>query len=232
MKKYVVIFIALLVLCACTFQQQLQYPERWAYVMCIKHASKDIAVSSMNQYTKRNSYLPPKKQEKQPEFKNFSIFGKRGIVDTEWSYIPQAIDKLNYVTNEIVLAEGESITDFNGFTIKATADSLIISNGKKRYSIKEKLDWTDIESIGGIAYGGHHGPRPIFGWKQFLWSIGLRESMWDYHGPKNIKPHRYLKWCLSPTENHSSNFEIYTMYVPSRDVAWIKRKVWYDSTWK
>lgn len=233
MKKSIVLILALLVLCACSFQQQqLQYPERWMYVMCIKHASKDIALSSMNVYSQRFSYLSPKKQEKEPEFKNFSIFGKRGIVDTEWSYIPQAIDKLNYVTNEIVLAEGDTITDFNGFTIEATANALVVSNGKKRYTIKEKQDWSDIESKGRVNYAGHIGHKYISEWQMFLWSIGLRDDMWDYPDPNDIKPHRFMKWCLSPIDKESCNFEIYTVYIPKRDVAWRKRNVWYKSTWK
>lgn len=232
MKKYVVIFLALLVLCACTFQQQLQYPERWQYIMCIKHATKDISISCMNSHSKRLSALSPKKQRKSSEFKFFSNFGKNGTIDTDISFIPQYTDKLNYITNEIVLEEGKSITDFNGFTITAKSDNLVISNGEKYYHIKEKHDWTDITSKGDFEYGGHIGTYVVSGWQNFLWNLDLRDSHIAEKDPADIKEHRYFKWCVSPIDGIPNQFEVYTEYwtnlagPPSR-----MQHNWYKSTW-
>ena len=203
------------------------------YVMCIRHESKEIAVSCINNSDKILSTLSPKKQAERPEFKNFSIFGKRGIVDTDWSFLPQVTDKLNFIINEIVLAEGESIVDFNGFTISAEQDALVVSNNKKKYRIKEKHDWTDITSKGTLTYCGHYGANPLNGWQWFLWSVGLRDDMWDYSREEDIKEHRFFKWCVSPIEEAPSEFQVETRYLSSPpEVLYIKSKTWYKSTWE
>lgn len=242
MKKLRIYFTAVIVAnfflinsCAFTWQQQQMYtcqPKRWCYVMCIKHATKDISINCLNSTEKWLSLLSFGEQQKAPEFHSFSNFGRKGSIDMELSWLPDVTNTLYYVVNEITLHPGEEMKDFNGFTIKAKSDYLLISNGKKDYRIKEKKDWTDIESKGTFKYCGHIGTNPVFGWKKFLWDIGLRDSAYDDQAPKNIKAHRFLKWCLSPTDDKSSDYVIYTMYIPHKDVVWTKRKVWYDSTWE
>lgn len=222
-------------LCACSFQQQQQFtsPERWMYIMCIRHESKDIAVLCMNNSHRELSALPPSKQAKMPEFKNFQVFGKRGVVETDWSFIPQVTDKLNYIVNEVVLSTGESIVDFNGFTISAEHDALAVSNKRKKYRIKEKNDWNEITSQGGIDYAGHYGPNPVSKWQMCLYSLGLREDMWDYPEEKDIKKHRFFKWCVSPIEGKPDEFQVQTRFIPNAPVLLcIMRETWYKSTWE
>lgn len=246
MKKLRIYFTTVIVaivflMNSCVFmwqqQQQQMYayqPKRWCYVMCIKHATKDISINCLNSTEKWLSLLSFDEQQKTPEFHSFSNFGRKGSTDIELSWLPDVTNTLYYVVNEITLHPGEEIKDFNGFTIKAKNDYLLISNGKKNYRIKEKKDWSDIESKGTIKYGGHRGGNPLFPWhlKYWLYFFGLSDSDMDFPDPKNIKDHRFLKWCLSPTDNKSSDYIIYTMYIPHKDVVWRKRKVWYDSTWK
>lgn len=233
MKKILLMVFALLLLPGCSFQKQLKYPERWMYVMCIRHESNDIAVSCINSSNKILSTLSPKKQAQMSEFKNFSIFGKRGTVDTDCSFFPQVTDKLNYIINEVVLSDGESIVDFNGFSISAGKDYLLVSNNKKKYRIKAKHDWTDITSKGAIYYCGSRGARYVSDWHMFLWSIGLRESIWDDVDEKEIKEYRFFKWCVSPIEGKPNEFRVTTRYMPHPpELLCITWKTWYSSTWK
>ena len=112
----------------------------------------------MGGYGNRFSSSPPSYIEAENEFKNFFIFGSKGTVDIDESFIPQTNTPINYVTNEVCLSVGESIIDFNGFTIGAEQDGFVVSNGKKSMLISEKHDWSEIISKGFFLYGGHIGP--------------------------------------------------------------------------
>ena len=215
-------------------------PELWTYVMCIRHATKDIVIHSMNKYGDDEfSLLSLEKQQRSLEFKDFSVFGKRGIVDSQVSWIPGLTNTLNYVVNEIILTPGEEITDFNGFKIKAENDCLVISNGRLNYRIKEKKDWSDLEALGPAFYAGHLGPNPLFEWqfKYWLCRLTLQNVEVDYSDPKDYKPHRRHKWCLVPISKGSREFEIYSIFVPSTGGAYRgphtyrAYKTWYKSTW-
>ena len=96
--------------------------------------------------------------------------------------------------------------------------------------ISEKHDWSEITSKGFFLYGGHIGPKIVGDLRKFLWNIGLRDSGMEYTKPENVKKHRYLKWCISPKETNSNEFEVYTIYIPACDVVWRKRKVWFTSS--
>lgn len=223
------ILIPLTLISCLTFQNRIDAHSQWVYIMNIRHPSKNIALSCMGVYGKSFSSSPPSHIEAANEFKNFSIFGSKGTVDIDESFSPHIDATINYVTNEVRLADGESITDFNGFTIKVEQDGFVVSNGKKSIFISEKHDWSEITSNGSFLYGGHVGPKSVGGLRRLLWNIGLRDSAIEYTKPENVKKHRYLKWCISPIETNSNEFEVYTIYIPARDVVWRKRKVWFTS---
>lgn len=221
------ILVSLTLISCLTFQSQIDANSQWVYIMNIRHPSKDISLSCMGVYGKHYSSSPPSRIETANEFKNFSIFGSKGTVDIDESFRPDFDNAINYVTNEVILSDGESITDFNGFTINVEQDGFVVSNGKKSIFISEKHDWSEITSNGFFVYGGHVGSNSVSGWRWLLWNIGLRDSAIEY--TENIKKHRYLKWCISPMETNSNEFEVYTIYIPDRDVVWRKRKVWFTS---
>ncbi len=58
-----VLLTILMLLTSCYQQIDPRYPECWTYVMCIRHAERDIAVSCLNAYSDRLSSLPRKQQE-------------------------------------------------------------------------------------------------------------------------------------------------------------------------
>lgn len=178
--------------------------ERWLYIMYVRHSSKDIAISCSNAFDNRISSVPMKRQYLHPEFKNFQAFGCVGEIHTETSFIPQETDKLNIVVNDVELREGESIQDFNGFTISAEVDSLVISSGKHQLKLSENHDWSKITEMGSF----------------------------DYVGARQGRKYRYQKWCLSPLSPFSDDFEVYSVYIPNDDIAWFKRKIWYTSSSK
>lgn len=223
------IIISLALTSCLVFQKQTDAHSRWVYIMNIRHPSKDIALSCMGVYDHRFSSSPPSYIEKANEFKNFSVFASKGTVDIDESFIPQTDTSLHYVTNEVSLSVGESIIDFNGFEINAVQDGFVVSNSKKSIFIPEKHDWSEITSNGSFLYGGHMGPRNVGGLRKFLWNIGLVDSGIEYTKPENVKKYRYLKWCISPIETSSNEFEVYTIYIPARDAVWRKRKVWFQS---
>lgn len=196
------------------------------YIMCIRHHSKDIALTCLNTYGTFLSQLSPDQMLKTNEFENPSVFGSRGTTDTEEVYMPQVNNRIQYVTNEVELSSGESITDFNGFTIKAEEDAFVVSNGKRKVLISEKQDWLEITSNGFFEYGGQCGSRPVEGWQEFLWCLGFRKSMLEY---KPAKECRYWKWCISPVKDNPNEFEVYTVYIPKNEVVWQRRKIWYSS---
>lgn len=178
--------------------------ERWIYIMYIRHSSKNIAVSCLNTFDNRISSLSIEQQQRLPEFKNFSAFGCTGEIHTEIGFIPQVTDKLNIVVNDIELNEGESIEDFNGFTISAESNSLVVSSRKREFRLSENHDWSGILMLGSF----------------------------DYAGIQKGQKYRYQKWCLSPLAPFSDDFEIYSIYIPKHDVAWFRRKIWYTSSSK
>lgn len=58
-----VLLTILMLLTSCYRQIAPRYPDCWTYVMCIRHAERDIAVSCLNAYFDRLSSLPRKQQE-------------------------------------------------------------------------------------------------------------------------------------------------------------------------
>ena len=235
---FVLCIVASAIVSSCVFQWQQQQqqmyeyqPERWCYIMSIRHSTKDIAVNSQYKPMKGFSLLSLDEQRKESEFKRFSNFGKQGIVIEETSWMPDVTNTLNYVVNEIVLHPGEQIEDFHGFIIKAEKDCLLVSNGERDYRIKEKKDWSEVESEGCFYYGGHIGERPLFPWnfKYWLNLFTFKDANRDKADPQSIKAHRYLKWCLSPSNEKSNHFHIYSMYIPREKVQWREYKIWYDS---
>lgn len=210
-------------------QSNVRSQEYWTYIMCIRHSSKAIALSCLSSYINILSTTPPKRQQSSNEFRNFSVFGTKGTVDKEESFIPQEAEQLTYVINDVDLSVGESIIDFNGFTITAEENALVVSNGTNKMVIPEKHDWQEITDKGFFSYGGHIGSSVVKGWERFLWNIGLRESHIEYKNPKENKQYRYLKWCISPLEPNSNEFEVYSIYIPAKDVVWRKKKIWYTS---
>ena len=226
-RTILLILISLTLISCLTSQRRIEAHSRWVYIMNIRHPSKDIALSCMGVYGKHFSSSPPSRIVEANEFKHFFTFGLKGTIDIDESFIPQINTPINYVTNEVRLSDGESMIDFNGFTINVQQDGFVVSNGKKRILISEKYDWSEITSNGFFFYAGHIGPKRVDGLRKLLWNIGLRDSGMEC--VKLEKKHRYLKWCISPIETNSNEFEVYTIYVPARDVVWQKRKVWFTS---
>lgn len=197
--------------------------------MSIRHPTRDIALTCLNTYGNFLSTSTPEQLKATNEFKNVSVFGSRGTVDIDEGFVPDDDVRIKYVTNEVEMSIGESITDFNGFTIVAEADAFVVSNGKKKISISEKHDWSEITSNGFFEYGGSIGTVCVTGWKEIMWELGLRESRTEYKDPAAAKQHRYWKWCISPMAHNPSEFEVYSVYIPKNEVVWQKRRIWFAS---
>lgn len=197
--------------------------------MSIRHPTRDIALTCLNTYGNFLSTSTPKQLKATNEFKNVSVFGSRGTVDIDEGFVPDDDVIIKYVTNEVEMSIGESITDFNGFTIVAEADAFVVSNEKKKISISEKHDWSEITSKGFFEYGGSLGEVCVTGWKEIMWKLCLRESFTEYKDPAAAKQHRYWKWCISPAANNPGEFEVYSVYIPEKEVVWRKRRIWFTS---
>lgn len=202
-------------------------PDRWIYIMSIRHPTRDITLTCLNTYGNFLSTSSPEQLRETNEFNNFSIFGSKGTVDIDEGYMPNVSARIKYVTNEVELSIGESITDFNGFTIVAEDDAFVVSNGKKKISISENHDWSAITSNGFFEYGGPAGEVCVEGWQRVMWIFGLRKSGMEYKKP--ARQHRYWKWCISPIAYNSKEFEVYSIYIPKNEVAWRKRRIWFTS---
>ena len=95
------ILIPLTLMLCLIFQKQIDAHSQWVYIMNNRHSSKDVALSCMGAYGKHFSSSPASYIEAENEFKNFSIFGSKGTVDIDESFIHQTNTPINYVTNEV-----------------------------------------------------------------------------------------------------------------------------------
>ncbi len=214
--------------------------EYWVYVMCIRHESLNISINCLDSYDSFLSSKNPMQQLSEPDFSNFSIFGKKGTVEIVVSFIPQVSEHVYYVTNDIVLANGETCMDFNGFSITAEKDALVVSNGRIAHKITERKNWEEITSMGTFKYGGHicsHtdnfvDSENIQKWQDFFKGHGFEIDMNRFTAQIGIKEHHLWRNCISPTDRDSHEYVVYSVYIPHCDVIWWKRKIWYTSSSK